>query len=317
MTGEVPHDDKMITFEEQKGKFVKHCPCTPDVVPCGYYNINLHTGCPFDCSYCILQAYLETAAPVFFTNFDDLESELHEVSRSQKYLRIGTGELSDSLALDPQTNYSHKILSIFEKFPRVLFEFKTKSTRIENIIGYERKLKNIIVSWSLNPREVIEREELLTPDLLSRLAAIKKVRDHGYKIGIHFDPIVIFEGWKAAYLELIEEIAGVVDSSSIAWWSLGALRFPYSLREHIFKHHDSRLFEGELIKGHDGKYRYFKPLRLELFDYMKQKIRGVMGDVPLYLCMEDKEVWEEVLPEIPPNEEAVNKYLYESAVIRR
>jgi hypothetical protein len=30
--------------------------------------------------------------------------------------------------------------------------------------------------------------------------------------------------------------------------------------------------------------------------------------------MEDKEVWEEIFPGIPPDEEAVNKYLYESAL---
>jgi spore photoproduct lyase len=305
----------MIRFEKQKGKFIKHCPCTPDVIPCGYYNINLHTGCPYCCSYCILQAYLETTEPIFFTNLDDMEKELTEISRTQKYLRIGTGELSDSLALDPQTRYSHKILSIFEKFPHIVFEFKTKSTHVENLLNYRKKLKNIVVSWSLNPQEVIEREELLTPDLFSRLKAIEKAQNHGYKIGIHFDPIVIFDRWQVAYLALVKEISKIIDPSRIAWWSLGALRFPYSLREHIFKYRDSRLFEGELIKGHDGKYRYFKPLRLELFRYMKQKIQEhISKDVPLYLCMEDKEVWEEVFPEIPPNEEAVNKYLYESAL---
>jgi spore photoproduct lyase len=305
----------MIRFEEQKGKFVKHCPCTPDVVPCGYYNLNLHTGCPFDCSYCILQAYLETTGPVFFTNFEDMEKELRDISTSQKHLRIGTGELSDSLALDLQTDYSGKILSIFEKFPHILFEFKTKSAHVDNLLKYQKVLKNIVVSWSLNPREVIEREERLTPDLRSRLEAIEKVQNHGYKVGIHFDPILIFTGWQAAYEELVKEIAGVIDPAKIAWWSLGALRFPYSLREHIFKHHDSRLFDGELIKGHDGKYRYYKPLRLELFHYIKRKIlEHISPDVPLYLCMEDTEVWQEVFPEIPPNEEEVNKYLYESAL---
>ncbi len=304
----------MIRFAPQKGKFIKHCPCTPDVVPCGYYNLNLHTGCPYGCSYCILQAYLETTEPVFFTNFDDMEKELEEISRTREYLRIGTGELTDSLALDPQTGYSHKILAIFEKFPKIVFEFKTKSSHVENLIHYKKKLGNIVVSWSLNPQEVIEREELLTPDLIFRLGAIEKTQAHGYKIGIHFDPIVIFDGWQIAYLELVKEIAKVIDPSRIAWWSLGALRFPYSLREHIFKHRDSRLFEGELVKGHDGKYRYFKPLRLELFRYMKQIIQATISkDVPLYLCMEDKEVWEEIFPGFP-DEEAVNKYLYESAI---
>ena len=309
----------MIKFEEQKGKFIKHCPCTPEVVSCGYYNLNLHTGCPYCCSYCILQAYLETKDPVYFTNFQDMEKELVEISRTHRYLRIGTGELSDSLALDPQTNYSQKILSIFEKFPEIVFEFKTKSTHIENIVNYKKKskkkLKNIVLSWSLNPREVIEREELLTPNLLSRLKAMVQVQKQGFKIGIHFDPIVIFPGWKAAYLELIREIARIVEPPAIAWWSLGALRFPYSLREHIFKHRGSRLFQGELIKGLDGKYRYFKPLRLELFQYIKQNICSLIsGEVPLYLCMEDKEVWQEVLPGLSPDETAVNKYLYESAL---
>jgi spore photoproduct lyase len=249
-----------------------------------------------------------------------MEKELHEISHTQKHLRIGTGELSDSLAMDPQTNYSQKILSIFENFPHIVFEFKTKSTNVENIsnYNYKRKLKNIVISWSLNPQEVIEREELLTPNLHSRLMAIDQVQKKGYKIGIHFDPIVIFEGWKSAYEELVKEIAAVIDPSKIAWWSLGALRFPYSLRGHIFKYRDSRLFEGELIKGHDGKYRYFKPLRMELFHYIKGKILSIISsEVPLYLCMEDKELWEEVFPGIVPNEEAVNRYLYEAALEKR
>jgi spore photoproduct lyase len=304
----------MIKFEKQKGQFIKHCPCTADVVACGYYNMNLHTGCPYCCSYCILQAYLETKDPVYFTNLEDMENELSEVSRANPYLRIGTGELSDSLALDSQTNYSQKILTIFEKFPGTVFEFKTKSTHVDQILNFKKKLKNIVIGWSLNPQEVIEREELLTPDLRSRLKAIERVQEYGYKIAIHFDPILFFKGWKAAYLDLIKAIAGVVDPARIAWWSLGTLRFPYALREHIFKYRDSRLFEGELIKGHDGKYRYYKPLRLELFHYTSRQIRALVSqEVPLYLCMEDKEVWQEILPQLTPEEAAVNKYLYESA----
>lgn len=318
----------MIRFEEQKGKFIKHCPCTPEVVSCGYYNINLHTGCQYRCSYCILQSYLESMEPVFFTNIDDMKKELLEISKTRKFLRMGTGELSDSLALEPQINFSRKILSIFEKFPDVVFEFKTKSTHVENILNYpgargpyiqlncEKKMKNIVVSWSLNPQEVIEREELLTPNLLSRLKAIETVQKKGFKIGIHFDPILIFNGWKAAYSNLIKEMSKIIVPTNIAWWSLGALRFPYSLRDYIFKHCDSHLFEGELIKGYDGKYRYFKPLRLELLHYIKKKISTLISNnIPFYLCMEDKEVWEEVLPELSPIEEDVNKFLYESALL--
>ncbi len=302
-----------MKFAEHKGKFIKHCPCTPEAVSCGYYNLHLHTGCPYACSYCILQVYLETKEPIFFTNLADLEEELQQAAAAHKYLRIGTGELTDSLALDPQVNYSYKILKIFERFPHILFEFKTKSANVKNLLRYEKVPANIVISWSLNPQEIIAREERLTPRLAARLKAAAAVQARGCQVGIHFDPIIICRDWKTQYEDLIKEIARVIDPAKIAWWSLGALRFPFALRDHIFKHRDSRLFEGELIKGYDNKYRYFKPLRLDLFHFMIRKIHAhVSKETPLYLCMEDDEAWQELLPQLPPTEPAVNQYLYSS-----
>ena len=304
-----------MKFTVQQGKFVKHCPCTPEAVSCGYYNLNLHTGCPYECSYCILQAYLETKAPVFFTNIEAAEKEIRETWQTQKYLRIGTGELTDSLALDPQTNYSQKILKIFEKFPSVIFEFKTKSAHIGNLLKVKKVLKNIVISWSLNPRVIIEREEVSAPGLPARLKALEQIQQKGYKIGIHFDPIIFCKNWRVYYEGLVKNIAGIIEPDRIAYWSLGALRFPYSLRDHIFKHKNSLLFEGELLRGYDDKYRYFKPLRIELFQFVKQKIYSYISrEVPLYLCMEDDEAWQELFPKIKPSEDAVNRYLYQAAV---
>lgn len=304
----------MIKFEKQKGNFIKHCPCSPEAISCGYFNLNLHTGCPYSCSYCILQDYLETKDPIFFTNIDDMEKELLRFTKKQKCLRIGTGELSDSLAFDAETKYSNKILSIFENFPEIIFEFKTKSININSILKYKKVLKNIVVSWSLNPQIIIEREEHFCPDLNLRLKAIAKVQSKGYKIGLHFDPIIVIENWKSYYRSLIMKISKIINPQNIAWWSMGTLRFPHSLRKHIFKFKDSLLFSGELIKGYDGKYRYFKPIRIEVFKFIKQEIQSIISDkTPLYLCMEDIEVWEEIFPEICCTESKINKYLYESA----
>lgn len=304
-----------IKHEEFRGNFFKECPCSPEAVSCGYYNINLHTGCPYSCSYCILQAYLDSKEPVFFTNFNKVVSELEEARKNLKYLRVSTGELSDSLAYDKETQFSDQIFSVMEKFPDIVFEFKTKSANIDNLIKRKVK-KNIVASWSLNPRKIIEREEPGTASLKERLEAMKKVQDHGYKVAIHFDPIILAEGWKDLYRELIEEIADIIRPESIAWWSLGALRFPDSLKSHIFKHKDSLLFHGELIKGYDGKYRYFNPLRRELFTFVRDKIRnnvGAVGKPPLlYLCMEDREMWEDIFPEINPESVNINRLLYES-----
>lgn len=307
----------MIRYRPNQAPFIKPCPCSPRTVSCGYFNMNLHTGCPYSCSYCILQVYLEHMEPVFFTNLEKLERELGDLARQNDGLRIGTGELSDSLAFDHETGYSKKIMAVMERFPRVVFEFKTKSTGIGNLMAAEKVPGNIVVSWSLNPIAIAAGEERGAPGTRDRLRAIGQVQDKGYKIGLHLDPLVWVKGWKTQYAGLIRELAGFIRPGRVAWISLGALRFPPSLREHIFRHRESRLFEGELVRGYDDKYRYFKPLRLELFKTLAAEIRSrISREIPLYLCMEEEEAWREVFPEIPPDTGEINRWLYSSALDR-
>ena len=261
---------------------------------------------------------MEHMRPVFFTNLEKLDEELNALARDRSFLRIGTGELSDSLAFDLETGYSKKIMALLERFPRVVFEFKTKSTRIKNLLAAKTVFRNILVSWSVNPEVIAAREERGAPGARDRLRAMKQVQERGYKIGIHLDPLVWVKDWKVLYTGLIKALSGFVDPDRLAWISLGALRFPYSLRDHIFRHRDSRLFEGELVRGYDDKYRYFKPIRLEMFGTLAGQIRSrISRDVCLYLCMEEKETWQEVLPEIKPDPHEINRRLYLSALDRQ
>ncbi len=305
----------MIQSKSKKGAFIKPCPCTPGAVSCGYYNLNLHTGCPFSCSYCILQSYLPSKRPRFFSDFAAVEKEVRQLAPGHRAVRIGNGELSDSLACERQAPSARKLLELFATHPQIVFEFKTKSDRVADLLAYPRPLPNIVVSWSLNPAALIRREEAGTASLKQRLSALRRIMEKGFKIGIHFDPLILFPAWLTHYAALITEIGKIVQPGRIAWWSLGALRFPPELKEHIFKRRQSQLFWGELVPGFDGKYRYFKPLRLDLFSRIKRLIeKRISCDLPLYLCMEDEETWEEILPGREPDKEKINQWLYESAL---
>jgi spore photoproduct lyase len=297
------------------GHFVKHCPCSPGSVPCGYFNLNLQSGCPFDCSYCILQAYLEDKSrPVFCTNWPGLEAELSAFLAANREVRIGTGELSDSLAYEDVRPTAAAIMELFRRFPRAVFEFKTKADAVRSLLAVPEPPGNIVVSWSLNPAAVIRREERLTPPLPLRLRALAAVLEKGYAIGIHFDPLILFPGWKEGYRGLIRSLARIVRPDRIAWWSLGALRFPPELKRHIFQHRESRLYWGELVEGEDKKYRYFTPLRLELLRFVRDEIRSrVSRDIPLYLCMEDAATWKQIFPEARADEATINRRLHRAA----
>jgi spore photoproduct lyase len=306
----------MLQEAVQKGAFVKHCPCAPGSVPCGYFNLNLQSGCPFDCSYCILQAYLDDKDQgVFYTNWADLEAELRGFLAARGDVRIGTGELSDSLAFENVRPSARRLLELFREYPDTVFEFKTKAAAVQSLLDVKDPPANIVVSWSLNPSPIISGEERLTPSLDQRLQALAAVQAKGYAVGIHFDPLVLFPGWQEHYRELIRALSRIVRPGGIAWWSLGTLRFPPELKKHIFRRRGSQLFWGELIEGQDKKYRYFMPQRLELFAFIRDEIRaGISRHLPLYLCMEGADTWKEILPELPADEVAINAYLHAAAL---
>ena len=60
--------------------------------------------------------------------------------------------------------------------------------------------------------------------------------------------------------------------------------------------------------------RYFKPIRIALYQYIIEAIRKCAPDVLLYFCMEDQEVWEKSLGFFPEGEGALKKLLDKSAV---
>jgi spore photoproduct lyase len=302
----------------QKGTFIKPCPCSPGAVSCGYFNIHLQSGCPFDCSYCILQAYLEDKdKAVFYTNWPDLRDELAAFLAGHPRARLGTGELSDSLAYEAAVPSAARIVALFREFPAAVFEFKTKSDAVRSLLGIKEPPPNIVVSWSLNPAALARREEHRAPALSRRLRALAAVQEKGYKVGIHFDPLVLFPGWREHYRRLIRDLGRVVRPGRVAWWSLGALRFPPELKKHILRRPESQLLWGELLEGADKKYRYFTPLRLELFRFIRDEIRSrVSRHIPLYLCMEDAATWEEVFPEARAAEDAINRRLHLAALAK-
>ncbi len=108
---------KIIYLTVQRGRFLKPCPCSPGVVSCGYLVVNSILGCPLDCSYCILQSYLTDPWITVLVNESDLMASLKPILVSTKAQgwRVGTGELSDSLALEWLTGQGERLATLFKQ----------------------------------------------------------------------------------------------------------------------------------------------------------------------------------------------------------
>ena len=302
---------KYLLVSDQKGEFVKPCPCTPHYIGCNYYIINLDLNCPLDCSYCILQMYLENPVITIHANKQDLWKQLDEflIKRKNRMIRIGTGELGDSLALDHITENSVELIDYFRRHENVLFELKTKTTNLENVFLNE-PAENIVIAWSLNSREMALKEEKDAPSISERLEAAALVVDRGFRTAFHFDPVLEYPGWEEGYLDVIDDLYELVDQDRISWISIGSLRFPAELKEIIKKRFPrSKIIYSEMVKGKDGKLRYFKPIRSNLYQKITKRLLMTDRKIPLYFCMESIDMWRSYLKKEPRSKVDVEKML--------
>ena len=295
-----------------KGSFLKKCPgISPGMVCCNYYVVNLFKNCIYDCSYCFLQDFLHNnPLLVAYVNVEDLLEELDQtfIAYPDRTFRVGTGELADSLALDEIIPYSQQLIPFFNKQRNAVLELKTKSNCVKNLLN-QSCTDNVIVSWSLNPQIIVAQEEKGTPSLQQRLEAARLCAIKGYKIGIHLDPIIIFQGWEREYHGMIEQIFEVLSPSQIEWISLGSFRFRKSLKKIINERHkNTRLFTGEHIASKDGKHRYLRSLRNEAYKNLRQFLKNISTDLDVYVCMETKEIWEGVTGKMPRSDKTLDKF---------
>lgn len=298
---------KRLVLQRHRGSFVQACPAgTTGLVCCNYLVVHLGSNCPLDCSYCFLQEYVANNPSLkVFTNVDDALLEIDAITRAhpERTFRIGTGELIDSLALDPLTGLSRFLVPFAARRPNLLLELKTKTDCVEELFGLEPNGR-VVVSWSVNAPAVIAAEEHGSASLEERLIAARRVHEAGYRIGFHFDPLIEFDGWEKGYASTVRAIFSVVDPEAVAWVSLGTLRLTPGLTRILRARHLAPLVLGsELVATADGKARVWRGLRLKMYRTIAGMLRDANPRVPLYLCMEPPAVWDRVMGQVPRDRE--------------
>lgn len=299
-----PVEDKKsnIVLTARKDNFVRPCPGTGIYRCCNYHVADIMQGCPFDCAYCILQAYLPHRHIRVSADIASVrEAMLAAVKKGKR--RVGTGELSDSLALDGLVPLSRILMPVAAETDNIQFEFKTKSDRVENLLNM--RPVNAVVSWSLNPQEIIDKEEPLTAPLARRLEAARACSRHGYRLGFHFDPLIMTENFRELYSGLIERLTDSVAEGSVEFISVSTFRCPPELLDCIRRRKTpSSLPLGDFIRGLDGKARYFKAVRAEMLRFVLDRLRKCWKKAFIYFCMEHESLWEKLLAGDPGDRES-------------
>lgn len=302
---EFDRSKKELLLTTFKGQFFKRCPGATQkkaLTCCNYHVLNLGSQCNMNCSYCYLQSYLNSKQTKIFTNIDIALKELKLMADqfSEHGFRVGTGEVIDSLSLDQLTLYSRILIEFFNKYPKWNLEFKTKSNFVDQFLDVPT-IGNTIVSWSVNPENIIQQEEHGTARLSERLSAAKKCRERGYQVAFHIDPMIWHSEWKESYSQLAKEIQSHFFYDEVNIISLGALRFQPEQR-HMMRERfgmKSLVTSAEMFPSEGQKLRYDVRVRSEMFQFMIKQFKDNNPKWNIFLCMETPETWIESFEKLP------------------
>jgi spore photoproduct lyase len=305
-----------LLLTEQKGNFIKRCPGTKRYICCNYYFLNFSTNCPLECTYCILQSYINDPLLKIFVNLDKLSDDLDQfaANRTGRIFRVGSGELTDSLVLENMTFYSKNIIPLFSRYDNVLLELKTKTAHVSGL-PVLKKNEKVVASWSLNPDSIIKKEERKTAPLQARLDAAQVCQKKGYKIGFHFDPIIHYPSWEKDYRGVVKKLFKAINPENIIWISLGGLRFNPPLRSIAGERFPkTEIFLGEFVPCPDGKMRYVKPIRIDMYRKMVAWIKEASPDQFIYFCMESRDVWKKAIGSAPRSNRDLDRLFSERII---
>jgi len=259
-----------------------------------FYKLTAYNNCNFWCEYCYLYLTFRTMpVSTHFVNYEKMFREIVNFDRAHipDTLRVlNLGELCDPLAVEDITGFAEEFVSfVVNETHKTKFLFLTKSDTIDSLLNLEHNNK-IIISFSVNTDTVHKQLEHRTPSPEARLAAARKLQDHGYEIRLRIDPIIWYSKWERDYLALIEKIFNYIKPDRI---TMGEYRPSKGLTTHI----SSRFPESSLLKITSGlisdgtKLRYPEEYRTAMFRTIINSIRRQDNSVKIALCKEDMSIW--------------------------
>ena len=242
-------------------------------------------NCIYDCRYCFLQGMYRSAHYVVFVNYEDFTNaiigKLKECRNSSSYFFSGYD--CDSLALEPVTGFADHYLPIFRQHPDAFIELRTKSTQVRSLLKTD-PFPNCVVAFSFTPEEISVALEHGAPSVDKRLAAMVKLQQHGWKLGLRFDPLIYQDNYEELYDKLFTTVFSKIAVDGLHSVSLGTLRFPDSYFRNIIRlYPDERLFSGPFEKN-GGMMTYHSRMERSMREYCENKLSHHIPSRILYPC---------------------------------
>jgi spore photoproduct lyase len=242
-------------------------------------------NCPFDCRYCFLQGMYRSANYVLFVNYEDFGEAIDaRLAAHEGDVFFFSGYDGDSLAFDAFSGFCAEFLPFFADRPRAWLELRTKSTRVAPLFE-QRALENVVAAYSFTPAAAHERLEGSVPSVERRVACMRELGERGWPLGLRFDPLIWWDGYREGYRELFETVFSALEADWIHSVSLGAFRMPQRFLDRMAgQYPEEPLFAGPLERR-DGMASYRSEIEQEMLEFCNAELANFVPPERFFPCV--------------------------------
>jgi spore photoproduct lyase len=252
-----------------------------------FYNA-LALNCVYDCAYCYLQGMYNSGNQVLFVNLDEYFSHTDEAVKNRKdpdqplYLCISYD--TDLLGFESIAPFSRKWMEYAAKKKDLLIELRTKSANFAAIQDIPAN-PSTILAWSLSPETVSQKYESKAPPLRSRVKAMRKAMEAGWKVRVCIDPILPIPDWEKLYQEFVDRISELLTQANLLDVHIGIFRMNSGYFQNIRKRRPANeLFYRNWVHK-DGSVTHSEEERKALMSHVIRRLET-------YVSAEKIQVWE-------------------------
>jgi len=221
--------------------------------------------------------------------FVNREQMLDKLIRKSYEGNPQTFEIGSNSDLVLENTITGNLIYTIERFAREgrgKLTFPTKFDMVEPLLGLEHRGKTIF-RMSFNPEKIIQRIELGTSPLESRIRALNDVAEAGYPVGLLIAPVILVPDWKKQYGELIEQLSDELSPKVKKEGFIEIILMTYSFVHNAINTeafpNAAKLLDKEKMTGRGrGKYSYRNDVREEAEVFLRDKLSQHLGTMPIW-----------------------------------
>ncbi len=285
-------NNQSFITEKTNNKIYGMCPVASErTVCCNLRTIDAVENCVYGCSYCSIQTFYSDKF-IFDNNF---AGKLNTIElEPDRFYHFGTGQSSDSLAWGNRNGILDALCQFASAHPNILLEFKTKSRNIQYFLN-QKISDNVVCSWSLNTRVIIDNEEHFTANFQQRIQSARVLADSGIKVAFHIHPMVYYQDWAKDYNKVAATLMARFHPQEVLFVSFGSVTLIKPVIQKIRDlGHPTKTLQMEMVTDPHGKLTYPDKIKIKMFKAIYDSFQPWRNKMFMYLCMEKAAIWEKV-----------------------